>query len=100
MDRQNFIRNVEDFTCGHCGARVLGTGYTNHCPKCLWSKHVDNLPGDRANGCCGLMQPVNVEITPEGYDLIHHCERCGVTKRNKVADNDNREALAAILSTQ
>lgn len=23
--------------CEHCSAEVLGTGYTNHCPKCLWS---------------------------------------------------------------
>lgn len=100
MDRQNFIRNIEDFNCEHCGAEVSGSGYTNHCPVCLWSKHVDNLPGDRANVCGGLMQPIGVEVVSEGYDLVHKCDRCGVTKRNKVADNDNREALAAILSNQ
>ena len=26
---------------------MKGNGYTNHCPKCLWSKHVDINPGDR-----------------------------------------------------
>ncbi len=100
MERQNFIRNIEDFTCEHCGAQVSGTGYTNHCPACLWSKHVDNLPGDRANPCGGLMEPINVEVGSEPYDLVHKCQRCGVIKRNKVADNDSRAALASILTNQ
>ncbi|HCR42265.1 TPA: hypothetical protein DIV45_02815, partial [Patescibacteria group bacterium] len=41
MDRKNFIRTKEDFTCENCGHRVKGSGYTNHCPKCLYSQHVD-----------------------------------------------------------
>ena len=44
-----FIRREENFVCEVCGAKVKGTGYTNHCPQYLWSKHVDKLiPGDRA----------------------------------------------------
>jgi hypothetical protein len=46
------------------------------------------------------MEPVGVETTADGYDLLHHCTKCGVTKRNKVADNDSREALANILKNQ
>ena len=49
-----FIRKTEDFICEHCGREVRGNGYTNHCPYCLWSKHVDINPGDRAAGCGGL----------------------------------------------
>ncbi|MBR6751902.1 MAG: RNHCP domain-containing protein, partial [Alphaproteobacteria bacterium] len=44
---KQFVKRVENFTCAHCGAEVFGNGYTNHCPKCLWSRHVDNNPGDR-----------------------------------------------------
>ena len=44
----SFTRKVEDFTCEHCGREVHGNGYTNHCPHCLHSKHVDVNPGDRA----------------------------------------------------
>ena len=98
MERKNFIRNTEDFTCEHCGQKVKGTGYTNHCPACLWSKHVDNLPGDRANTCCGLMQPIDVVMTGDTYDLVHQCSKCGVIKNNKVSDNDDRLALANILA--
>jgi hypothetical protein len=98
MEPKNFIRNIEDFTCEHCGAEVSGTGYTNHCSQCLWSKHVDNLPGDRANPCCGLMKPIGIEVTGDSYDIVHHCQKCGVTKRNKVADNDDRKVMANILS--
>lgn len=97
MERKNFIRQIEDFTCGHCGAEVLGTGYTNHCPKCLWSKHVDNIPGDRANSCNGLMEPIAVEATTTPYELTHRCILCGKTIRNKVADNDNKDELIKIL---
>jgi len=98
MERKNFIRQTEDFTCEHCGAEVTGSGYTNHCPHCLWSKHVDNTPGDRANTCCGLMEPTTIEVTGDTYDIVHRCTKCGVTKRNKVADNDDRKVMAAILS--
>lgn len=38
---KNFTRVIEDFICENCGTEVKGNGYTNHCPKCLWSKHVD-----------------------------------------------------------
>jgi hypothetical protein len=97
MDRKNFIRTEENFTCEHCGFAAEGTGYTNHCPKCLYSKHVDNVPGDRANSCHGLMEPVGVETHGSDYDIVHRCQRCGIEKRNRVTPLDNREALAAIL---
>ncbi|HTX82092.1 MAG TPA: RNHCP domain-containing protein [Streptosporangiaceae bacterium] len=31
--------------------------YRNHCPVCLWSKHLDVGPGDRLSGCGGRMRP-------------------------------------------
>src|SRR3989338_8156335 len=44
---RRFQRTKEDFTCERCGFFVRGSGYTNHCPQCLWSKHVDVNPGNR-----------------------------------------------------
>ena len=85
----SFIKNTETFVCEQCGKRVEGKGYTNHCPACLWSKHVDNDPGDRANLCQGLMKPTSVEYKEGEYVLIHVCERCGARKRNKVAKEDD-----------
>lgn len=84
-----FIKNVEDFKCEHCGEAVVGDGYTNHCPACLWSKHVDIYPGDRANECGGLMLPKSLELLGGEYILTHRCEICGGEKRNKTAKNDN-----------
>lgn len=100
MDRQNFIRNVEDFICENCGVEVRGTGYTNHCPECLSSKHVDNLPGDRANPCCGLMEPIGLELNGSEQDIVHQCLKCGAVKKNKRADNDNPESIIALTNNQ
>ncbi|HEY4515064.1 MAG TPA: RNHCP domain-containing protein, partial [Candidatus Paceibacterota bacterium] len=78
-----FKRVIEDFVCEYCEEHVEGDGYTNHCPKCLWSKHVDNNPGDRAQGCGGLMEPVGVEYKSAGSVITHRCTRCGTLKKNK-----------------
>lgn len=91
-----FQRKKEDFQCEKCGALVSGDGYTNHCPKCLWSKHVDNFPGDRAATCGGLMEPVFLEPENGGQKLTHHCVVCGYEKKNKTAENDDFEALLAL----
>ena len=40
------------FSCLRCGLEVvpLSNGsYRNHCAECLYSKHVDVVPGDRAS---------------------------------------------------
>ncbi len=65
----NFQRTKEDFACERCGLFVRGNGYTNHCPQCLWSKHVDVNPGDRQETCRGLMEPVGMEIKSGEYEL-------------------------------
>ena len=58
---KGFTKTVEDFNCAHCGAVVHGNGYTNHCPHCLYSRHVDNNPGDRLATCGGMMRPISDE---------------------------------------
>ena len=95
-EHKNFIKNTEDFTCDNCGAKVDGSGYTNHCPKCLYSKHVDNVPGDRANLCGGLMAPARVEYKSGEYSIVHKCLRCGAEKRNKTSLDDNFDELVRI----
>lgn len=97
---KKFIRNIENFTCAHCGETVLGNGYTNHCPNCLWSKHVDNNPGDRQSTCGGMMRPISVESKKTGYIITHKCEKCGKIIRQKSAENDNINAIIAIAANQ
>jgi predicted RNA-binding Zn-ribbon protein involved in translation (DUF1610 family) len=91
-----FVKRVEDFKCENCGTDVIGNGFTNHCGVCLWSKHVDNDPGDRLVSCGGLMRPVGVEKGKSSFMVIHKCENCGITKRNSVALTDNFDVLASI----
>lgn len=77
------------FTCAHCGGTVppLTNGsYRNHCPYCLYSVHVDRVPGDRASGCGGLMRPVALRGRPGRHpQLLHGCERCGAVRANRAA---------------
>ncbi|HVY67687.1 MAG TPA: RNHCP domain-containing protein [Patescibacteria group bacterium] len=96
---KKFQRKIEDFVCGHCGFAVQGDGYTNHCPKCFWSKHVDIYPGDRGNPCQGLMRPVEVSVRNDGYVLTHRCEKCGDTAHCKVGPDDDMQALAHLAET-
>lgn len=90
---KQFQKKVEDFTCQNCGVEVLGDGYTNHCPNCLWSKHVDISPGDRQNDCNGMMAPVGLELKRGEYTIIHKCEKCGTEKKNKASEEDNFEKI-------
>lgn len=91
-----FIKNKENFICEKCGFEVEGNGYTNHCPECLWSKHVDINPGDRAEECGGLMEPIRVEKDGKGYNIVHKCQKCGIEKKNKAVKEDNFQMLVQI----
>ena len=84
-----FQRKIEDFKCENCGYQVTGSGYTNHCPRCLFSKHVDIFPGDRAELCRGLMAPVGVELEKGKYIIIQKCLICGKIWRNEASSDDD-----------
>jgi hypothetical protein len=93
---QKFAKKTENFTCGHCKKKVIGNGYTNHCPNCLWSKHVDVNPGDRAEKCKGLMEPINLELKNGEYILTQKCGKCGAEKRCKTSKDDSIKALTEL----
>lgn len=88
MEEKRFTKNDSGFTCVHCGFEVKPLGYTsrNHCPKCLWSIHIDIMPGDRECDCLGEMEPVSaVTDAKKGYIIIHKCTKCNEIRRNKAA---------------
>lgn len=93
---KQFTRTVEDFVCAKCGREVKGSGYTNHCPNCLWSKHVDVNPGDRADDCGGMMKPVSYQKIGGKEKILHQCQVCGFERINKVEKEDNIEAILKI----
>ena len=92
----SFTRTIENFICERCGAEVKGTGYTNHCPKCLWSKHVDIEPGDRAATCFGLMEPISVVQEHGEYKITHTCTVCGFTRRQGAQEKDSFDILVSL----
>ena len=96
MKNRVFTKIDEEFTCENCGNKVTKLGYTcrNHCPECLYSKHVDINPGDREETCHGLLVPTEIEInSKKGYIIIFKCIKCGAIRKNKAAEDDNMELL-------
>ncbi len=77
------------FTCANCAAEVLQLtdgSYRNHCPFCLFSRHVDVLPGDRRSECGGLMAPTGLTHKGgKGWQIIHRCTICRTESVNRVA---------------
>ncbi|RZL66902.1 MAG: RNHCP domain-containing protein, partial [Pedobacter sp.] len=101
MTDKKFQQKKEDFCCEVCSVAVKGNGYTNHCPSCFYSKHVDISPGDRKSYCKGLMKPIGKDYTrKKGYIVIHKCEKCGEIKRNKVSSEDNLSLLLRITNNE
>ena len=97
---KQFQRKKENFICENCGKEVIGNGYTNHCPNCLYSKHVDINPGDRAETCGGLMEPVDLELKDGKYVVVHKCMKCGFIRKNKITAEDNFEAVLTLSKQQ
>lgn len=92
----NFIEIDEEFVCENCNKNVEKLNYScrNHCPHCLYSKHVDINPGDRAETCHGLLKPIGIENNPKkGFVIVYRCEKCGAIRKNVAAKDDNMNLI-------
>jgi rubrerythrin len=98
MQEKRFQKRIEDFFCEHCGTFVKGRGFTDHCPKCLWSKHVDINPGDRKSECQGMMEPIGVEVKGDEYTIYYRCRKCGYNHRVKSTPEDNFDEILKLIS--
>jgi len=85
----------ESFICEKCGKEVTKLIYTarDHCPYCLYSKHVDINPGDRLNSCKGLLQPIGIEKFKNTFKIVYKCEKCNQEHRNIMAIDDDMEII-------
>ncbi|HUF06620.1 MAG TPA: RNHCP domain-containing protein [Candidatus Binatia bacterium] len=95
-DRHRPRGQPSSFRCVNCRSDVLsdasGTQHRNHCPTCLWSRHVDDRPGDRAmlDECGSGMEPIAITVRGKGeWVLIHRCTGCGVLHANRSAADDS-----------
>ena len=98
-----FTRINETFECRHCGSAVKPAGATcrDHCPRCLYSLHVDVNPGDRAADCGAALVPRAYSLhKKKGYMIHYTCEACGAERVNRFLDVDENEAddFDALLS--
>ena len=102
------MKNKNFFVCENCKEKVfykaLGTHHRNHCPNCLWSKHVDDKPGDRIRSCNGPMKPIAISFKDEGVDkygriiqgeivIIHRCQECAKETKNRLAGDDDPQKV-------
>lgn len=84
----------EPFRCRHCRAMVgpiaYGGKHRNHCPFCLYSRHVDaRVPGDRGSTCGGSMAPIGVFNRRNGeHVVVHRCLTCHFERYNRIAADD------------
>ena len=85
----------ENFICDNCHKQVNKLNYSarDHCPYCLYSKHLDINPGDRANDCHGLMEPIGIEKYKNTYKIIYKCSKCNKLHKNIIADDDNFDEI-------
>ncbi|KKT74887.1 MAG: hypothetical protein UW71_C0012G0002 [Parcubacteria group bacterium GW2011_GWB1_44_7] len=97
MGNKRFQRKIEDFVCEKCKTEIKGNGWTNHCPKCLWSKHVDVNPGDREEKCGGLMAPIGILKKGDNYIINHQCQVCGFERQKKLEKTDNFDTLVGLI---
>jgi len=90
----------EPFICGNCGKGVLpaeaGTMNRNHCPECLWSRHVDLRTGDRSSVCRGMMEPIGIWARDDEWAVIHRCVKCGFIRANRIAGDDSHVRLMTL----
>ncbi len=101
------------FRCIHCSAQVVITPFyagvlnRNHCPYCLWSRHLDLFnTGDRLCACKAPMRPLGLTMKQsrkkyareDGGELmlIHACDGCGGVSINRIAADDLAERIYAV----
>jgi len=84
------IQNTS-FICENCGRHVEAIkrgSYRNHCSYCLYSKHLDVIPGDRASQCQGLMKPIGQRLHPKkGLQILHQCQTCNHKHYNRIDES-------------
>lgn len=88
----------ESFICEYCNKKVEKLNYTarDHCPYCLYSKHVDINPGDRQNNCHGLLKPIGIEKYKNTYKIIYKCSKCNKQHKNIIANDDDFNKIIEI----
>ena len=102
IQMKRFEKKDESFICENCNKEVSKLNYSSrdHCPYCLYSKHVDVNPGDRANDCLGLLKPIDIEKYKDTYKIIYQCEKCHQMHKNIIANDDSFDRILDIMKNK
>ena len=97
---KKFTMKDESFICNNCNKQVEKLNYTarDHCPYCLYSKHVDINPGDRQNNCHGMLKPISIEKYKNTYKIIYKCTKCNQIHKNIMAKDYNFDQIIKLAS--
>jgi len=103
-----------DFQCAHCSAPVSsarflsGVHNRNHCPYCLWSRHLDLYKaGDRLSACKEPTQPIALTTkrsrkkyggTGGELMLVHLCTGCEDFSINRIAADDDTGMIMDVFN--
>ncbi len=109
---ESYQRQV-GFVCLNCGHAVpsqelySGVNNRNHCPYCLFSRHVDLFQaGDRLSACRAPMQAIGLTFKKERKKygsklgelmLIHQCAGCQTIAINRIAADDDSERMLGLM---
>jgi hypothetical protein len=103
-----------DFECIQCrnyvstGYMLAGVNNRNHCPYCLWSRHLDLFSaGDRMSACKAAMRPVGLTMKRSRkkyaaasggeFMLVHNCTRCQRISINRIAADDVSSVILEVF---
>lgn len=111
--KHRFDTITSDFICKHCHNHVStdpilsGVNNRNHCPYCLYSRHMDHYEaGDRLSACKAEMRPVGLTLKKANKKygkqqgelmIIHQCVDCGKISINRTAADDIDDYLLEIF---
>ena len=89
--RTNPVHVDEGFICAHCQKSVApgGAQIRDHCPYCLYGRHLDRIPGDRDANCQGLMIPQYLESQGNTTWIHYSCSDCPHTFRVRAHQDDH-----------
>lgn len=95
-----------EIVCSNCkktfSLELPGSKHRDHCPYCLCSVHIDVRPGDRGIWCGegevgssefkhSILRPI--AINKDQPYILYKCDKCGKTKVNVQAFDDNPQIL-------
>lgn len=97
------------FKCSHCGlgassaiSAEVGSNHRDHCPRCLWSKHVAKEKlGDRESNCRAGMRPIGITLHRSTGEplIVLRCSGCDVLRTSRCLLDDDVFSIMRVFES-